>query len=70
MLVARGEVEAVGVLELAGAAVRPAAQLLLGEAGEPALDLVDPRRVRRREVQVEARVPEQQRRMSGALWVR
>ena len=32
------------------------AELSLGEAGEPALDLIEPRRVRRCEVQDEARV--------------
>src|SRR3972149_6749022 len=56
VFVAGGAVDADGVLELAGAAVRPAAQLLLGETGEPALDLVDPGRVGGREVHVEARV--------------
>src|SRR3990172_5196096 len=59
VFVAGGEVDADGVLELAGAAVRPAAQLLLGETGEPALDLVDPGRVGGREVHVEARVARQ-----------
>jgi len=64
MLVGRGQVEADGVLELTGAAVRPAIGALLGEPGEPALDLVDPGRLSRREVQVEARPTDER-----VLWV-
>src|SRR5262249_49345809 len=45
-----------GQLEFAGATVNAAAQLLLGQGGEPTFDQVDPRAARGREVQVEARM--------------
>ena len=46
-----------GGLQLAGTAMHAAAQLLLRERREPALDEIDPRTPRRREVHMEARVP-------------
>ena len=54
-----GQVHADGILECARAAVTAAPKLLLGQVGKPPLHLVDPGRVRRREVQVETRVAQQ-----------
>src|SRR2546421_9880695 len=66
------QVEPDAVLQGSRAAVGAASQLLLGEHGEPTLDLVDPRGVGGREVKVEAGVSEQpavdQRRLVGAAW--
>ena len=54
-----GQVQADGILQCTRAAVAATPKLLFGQGGEPALDLVDPGRVGRREVQVEAWVSEQ-----------
>ena len=43
--------------ELSRAEVRSALDHLLGEVSEPALDLVEPRAIGRREVEVEPRMP-------------
>src|SRR4030095_14906394 len=48
-----------GGLQLARAAMDAAADLLLRQRGEPALDQVDPRAPCRREVDMEARMPRQ-----------
>ena len=70
MLVGGREVQADCILELAGAPVHPSLELLAGQFSEPALNLVDPGRVGRREVQVESGMPEQpalrRRRLVGA----
>src|SRR5439155_8991260 len=58
-LVVERQVEPDGVLQGSPAAVSSASQLLLGEQGEPTLDLVDPRGVGGREVKLEAGVAEQ-----------
>ena len=44
------------LLELYDAEVRSAFDLLLGEMSKPALDLIEPRAIGRREVEVEARM--------------
>ena len=59
MTVADLQVAADGVLELAGAAVRAAPKLFLGQRREPSLDQVEPRSAGRREVQVEAWITQQ-----------
>src|SRR5207247_6069654 len=59
VLVVKGEEEPDGILEFAGAAVGPAPELLFGEDGEPALNLVDPGAVGGRVVDREAGVAEQ-----------
>src|ERR1035437_4011096 len=53
------EESADGVFQFAGAAVNPAAQLLFGEQGEPALDQVEPGAAGGSEVQMEARMAQQ-----------
>ncbi len=68
-----GQVQPNGVLQRTGAAMTAPAKLLVGEDGEPALHLVDPRRVGGREVQVEAWVAQQpamdERRLVSAVIV-
>jgi hypothetical protein len=70
MLVVGLEVEADCILELAGAPVHPSLELLASQFSKPALHLVDPGRVGRREVQVESGMAEQpalrRRRIVGA----
>src|SRR5580700_2369344 len=53
------EVRADGVLQFAGAAVNPAAQLPFGEQRKPALDQVEPGAAGRSEVQMEARMAQE-----------
>jgi len=53
------DIAADGGFQLAGAAVHTPAQLLLRQRCEPALDEIDPRAARRREVHVNAGVPGQ-----------
>ncbi len=69
----QGQIETDGVLQSAGAALGSATDLLVGEHGEPALDLVDPGTVGGREVELKARVAKQpamnQRRLVGAVVV-
>ena len=50
------QVVADGLFEFNGAAMSAAADLALGERGEPALDLIEPGGRGRREVHVEARM--------------
>src|SRR2546421_8178107 len=68
-----GEVEPDCVLESAGAAMSAAPKLLLSQGGEPPLDLIDPGGIGRREVEVEAGMPQKpsmdQRRLVGAVVV-
>ncbi len=52
VIVMGGQKETDGVLESAGAAVSPSAELLLGEQSEPTLHLVDPGGVGRREMEM------------------
>src|SRR3984893_2717861 len=59
LLVVDGEVETNGVLQGAGAAMSAAAELLLGEGREPALDLVDPGGVGGCVMDLEARMAEE-----------
>lgn len=61
------QVETDGILEGARAAMRPTPDLLVREHREPALDLVDPGAVRGREMQLEARVPQQPAVHQGGL---
>jgi hypothetical protein len=49
------EVSTDRIFQFAGAAVRPAAQLLFGEQREPALDQIQPGAAGGRKVQLEAR---------------
>ncbi len=62
-----------GCLQLARAPMHAAAQLLVGERGEPALDEVDPRGTRRGEVHVVARMAHEpavdERRLVGPVVV-
>src|SRR5262245_34350246 len=67
MAVGEVDVPPDGQLQLAGAAVNAAAQLLLRQRGEPAFDQVDPRETRRREVQVKAGVAGQPAMDRGGL---
>jgi len=53
------DIAADGGFQLAGAAMHTPAQLLLRQRCEPALDEIDPRAARRREVHVHAGVPDQ-----------
>jgi hypothetical protein len=50
------EIVADGLLELSGRTMRAAADVVLGQRGEPALDLIEPGRRSRRKVDVEPRV--------------
>ena len=50
------EVVADGLLELSGRTMRAAADVVLSERGEPALDLIEPRRRSGSEVDMESRV--------------
>ena len=50
------EVTADGLLELTGRSMGAAPDVVLSQRGEPALDLIEPRRRSRREVDVEPRV--------------
>jgi hypothetical protein len=59
MTVVEVEITANGVLELAGAAMDAAPQLLLGQGREPTLDQIEPRGAGRGEVQVEARMAQE-----------
>lgn len=59
MLVPVGDVPEDGRLQLGRTPMGPAADLLLGQHAEPALDQVDPGRPRGSEVPVEPRVPEE-----------
>jgi hypothetical protein len=65
VLLPGGDPGADGGFELLGRAVHSPAQPLLGELGEPPLDEVEPRAVRRREVQREAGTTEQPAVISG-----
>src|SRR5207237_7036867 len=58
LFIVGGEVEPDCVLESAGAAMSAAPKLLLSQGGEPPLDLIDPGGIGRREVEVEARMPQ------------
>jgi hypothetical protein len=70
MTVVEFEVVADGVLQFAGAAMDAAAQLLFGEAREPALGQIEPGSTRRREVEMKARMTQQPTRLiAGVLWV-
>ena len=69
MTVLKFEVVGDGVLQFAGAAMDAAPQLFFGEASEPAFHQVEPGRARGREVEMKARMPQQQRLMAGVLWV-
>src|SRR4051794_32067572 len=68
-----GQVPADSILQRARAAMTAPTKLLLRQVGEPALHLVDPGRVRRREVQVKTRMSEQpavdERRLVGGVVV-
>src|SRR5208337_1697374 len=59
MAVVELQIAADGVLQFAGAAVGTAPQLFFGQRREPALDQVKPGSAGRREVQVEAGMPQQ-----------
>ena len=56
IVVVQFEVLADGLFELSGRSMRAAADVVLRQRGEPALDLVEPRRRGRGEVNVESRV--------------
>ena len=57
------------VLELAGAAVNASAQLFLSKERKPAFDQIKPGTTGRREMQMEAWVPQQPSLMAAVLWV-
>ena len=58
-----------GGFQLARASMHASAQLLLGQRRKPPLHQIDPGTACGREVDVEARVPANQRWMRGVLWV-
>src|SRR5579859_862781 len=72
-VVAGGQVEPNRVFELSDACVSATSKLLVGKHREPALDLIDPGAIGRREVDVEAGVAKQppldERRLVGAVVV-
>src|SRR5262249_45642379 len=59
VLVVNRDEQPEGILQLAGAAVGSSPDLFFGQDREPAFDLVDPRAIRRRVVEFEARMAEQ-----------
>ncbi len=58
-----------GLFELGGAAMSPAANLPLGERGEPALDLIEAGEGCRGQVRMETRMAGHPALTDGVLWV-